>query len=70
MNTRYFLLEDEKIVSRFVFFSQIDLVFNEECVFACDYIDGVDRILGKEGVYGFNLKIDTFTVAEGLGKIK
>ena len=70
LNARDLLLEDEKIASRFIFFSEKYFFFNAKWVSLYHSIDGVDRTLGKEGLGGFNLKADVFLVAEGLGEMK
>ena len=70
LNARYFLSEDKKIASIFIFFSEIDFVFNAELVSTRGSADGVDRVPRKERADGFNLKSDVFPVAEGLGEMK
>ena len=69
LNDMDFLFEDEKIVSRFIFFSETDFVFNSEQVSTYDSMDGLDRVLGKAVADGLNLKADVFPVAEELSEM-
>ena len=63
LKVRNFLLECEKIVSKFNFFSRKDSVFKEG-VSSHESIDMVDRIAVKEGIVGFTLKVNTVLSAE------
>ena len=65
LKVRYFLLESEKIVSKFKLFSRKDLVFKTG-VSAHESTDVIARILGKEGIQSFTLKACTLLYAEGL----
>ena len=56
------------IIPKFSFFSRKDLVF-KVVVYAHDSIYGVTRILGKEGIVGFTLKVETLLNAEGIGRV-
>ena len=66
LKLRAFLLECERIDSRFNFFSGKYLVFKAD-VSTNDSIDRVARISGKEEIAGFTLKADTLLDTEGLG---
>ena len=67
LKDRYFLLECNKIVSKFNLFSRKDLVFKAG-VSSHDLTHGVARITGKEGIVGYTLKACTLFNAEVLGK--
>ena len=69
LKLRYFMLECEKTKSKSNFFSRKDLVLKAG-VSANDSIDEVSRILGKKGILGLTLKVDTLLDAEGLGRGK
>ena len=66
LKVRDFLLECQKIVSKFNFFSRKYLTFKEGVSAHCS-IDGVARIAGKEGTEGFTLKVHILSSLGGLG---
>ena len=65
---RNFLLDCEKINYKFNLFSRKDLVLKTD-VSANDSIDGIARIVGKEGIVGFTLKEHASIDTESIGTV-
>ena len=69
LNARCFLLDDKKIVCKLILFTATDFVFKAEWDSTHDSIDGVERILGNEGLHDFKLQANVFIVEEGLDEM-